>query len=208
MSTYATVQHNEVIVREQQQVSAKRVIVQTKPAPVVRVSAKQLEREREERAREQARERAAEQARAKELARERELALHRRPVIVSHPVIYQPPVNVGTYTTNYTYAPQAQPFVIATHAALGQRLDVDTTSKLAGLSNLEIDAVGSGTTAISQITVYYASGAYQLYNVNTVIGGQNGQAFRLALGDGTDVVRVIIDGHSGWDAALNVSVRC
>jgi hypothetical protein len=128
-----------------------------------------------------------------------------RPVIVrEQPVVtvYAPPVYVGTYSTGYTYRPDV-PILGATSLDGGQ-LDVDITGQLAGRSSLELEAVGSGSTYVGQVVLSFAGGGYQVVPVNQILDANN-PCVRVAVGNGADITRVAIAGHSDWGGAIAVA---
>jgi hypothetical protein len=130
-----------------------------------------------------------------------------RPVIVE-----QQPVPAYTFSWNnwytpptYTYQPAERSILSAT--ALVSELDLDTANKLAGTSELEISAVGSGSTYINQVFLMYASGGTQAITVQQVLSPSN-PVLKIPLGNGANVRQVSVQGRSEWGGSIAIDARC
>jgi hypothetical protein len=74
---------------------------------------------------------------------------------------------------------------------------------LASDSTLRLDAVGSGSTYINQVVVFFTNGASQVVSVGQMLSPSN-PTFTLPIRCGSDVAGIAIDGHSGWNGAIAV----
>lgn len=128
--------------------------------------------------------------------RARPVVVERAPVVVTG-VGY----NTGwTASPSYTYQPQPLALMGATSLGSGQ-LSIDTTGRLAGVTTLQLESAGSGSTYVTQVVTYDVNGNYQVMNVNQMVSTQN-PTVQLALENSASITKIVIDGHSNWGGEI------
>ncbi len=129
-----------------------------------------------------------------------------RPIIITPApvVVYTPPVVTGwTAGPGYTLAPQ--PLTLTGATALGNgALAIDTSGQLAGTSALLVESAGAGSTFVTQVRIYDASGNYQVVNVDQLVSPHS-PTVRVPLADGSCVAKIVVDGHSNFGGAIVVA---
>jgi hypothetical protein len=130
------------------------------------------------------------------------------------PIIVAPtpaPVVVTTYNPGYSvdpgyqYRPEAIPVMGSTDLDQGS-IAVDTANMLGGATSLQLFSTGSGSTYVSQVVLYQADGSYQVVTLNTILSSEN-PSVNIALGNGYDTVKVVVNGHSNWGGAIAINAR-
>jgi hypothetical protein len=150
--------------------------------------------------REQREEREERARRIREL-RERE-ARERRERWEREHARWRPIITTGYVDPGSTYVAPSEASIIGA-TALTSRLDLDTTGRLVGRTAIHLEARGGGTTYVDQVVLYYSSRAYQVIKVGKNLDA-NDAVFQIPLGDGSDVVRVIVDGRSSYGGAIAI----
>jgi len=100
----------------------------------------------------------------------------------------------------YTVAPQPLTLTGATSLGNGE-LAIDTSGQLAGTSTLLIESAGAGSTFVTQVGIYDASGNYQVVRVDQLVS-PNSPTVRVPLADGSCVAKIVVDGHSNFGGAI------
>jgi hypothetical protein len=131
-----------------------------------------------------------------------------RPVIIEQqpaPVYTTGWTGVSYTPPTYTYQPAERSILPAT--ALVSELDLDTTNKLAGTSELEISAAGAGATYINQVFLMYATGGTQAITVQQTLSPSN-PVLKIPLGNGANVRQVSVQGRSEWGGSISIDAKC
>jgi hypothetical protein len=112
----------------------------------------------------------------------------------------RPIVSAGWESSSYY---QTQPIQLLGATALASDQLMIDTGGLGGATSLEIESAGSGSTYVSQLVAYDASGCAQVISVNAMLSPQNPMV-QVALGNAANVVRIAIDGHSEWGGSIAI----
>ena len=114
--------------------------------------------------------------------------------------VYTPPVYVQT---GYTYQPPSSVSLLGATALDGGQVSLDVASELGGRSALDLVSVGSGSTYVSQVVLYFDNGSTQVVPVGQLLNANN-PSFQISLGDGACITRVAVAGHSNSGGAIAI----
>jgi hypothetical protein len=105
----------------------------------------------------------------------------------------------------YTYQPAPIQVLGSTELDHGS-IAIDTAAQLDGATSLQLFSTGTGSTYVSQVVLYQADGSYQVVTLDTMLSAEN-PSTAISIGNGYDIVKVIVNGHSNWGGAIAIDAR-
>jgi hypothetical protein len=129
-----------------------------------------------------------------------------RPVVVTPAPVVVTSYNPGySVDPGYTYRPAAIQVLGSTDLDQGS-IAIDTAGELGGATSLQLFSTGTGSTYVSQVVLYQADGSYQVVTLNAMLSSEN-PSVAIALGNGYDTVKVVVNGQSNWGGAIAINAR-